>query len=77
MFNKELNLACEYNGIQHDKYSPFFHKSYEEFINQQKRDHFKIKKCKELGIKLLIISHKIKFENLEKHINDRLKEIGY
>lgn len=77
MYNKDLNLACEYNGIQHVKYSPFFHKSYQDFIDQQNRDNFKKKKCEELGIKLLSISHKIKFEDLESYIHNQLKTMGY
>src|SRR5579872_232821 len=59
MYNDELKVACEYNGIQHSKFSPFFHKNYQDFINQQERDNFKKKKCEEMGIKLIIVPHNI------------------
>lgn len=72
MYNPELNIACEYNGIQHEKYSPFFHKSYQDFIDQQKRDQFKYNKCRELGIKLIIVPSSVKFENLESFIRSQL-----
>lgn len=35
------NLLIEYNGIQHYKYTPFFHKTKVRFIAQQKRDKLK------------------------------------
>ena len=27
MYNRDLRLACEYNGIQHSKYIPYFHRN--------------------------------------------------
>ena len=33
-FNKELRLACEYQGRQHYEYVPYFHKSRADFQNQ-------------------------------------------
>jgi hypothetical protein len=44
-FNQELKLAVEYNGIQHYKYVPHFHKNREAFINQKYRDYMKNELC--------------------------------
>jgi|SRR5271156_3529100 hypothetical protein len=75
MYNQELNIACEYNGVQHEKYSPFFHKSYQDFIDQQNRDQFKYNKCRELNIKLIVVPSSIKYENLESYIKNEIKKI--
>jgi len=37
-FNPELKLAVEYNGIQHYKFTPFFHRTHDAFLNQKYRD---------------------------------------
>ena len=37
-YNKDIGLALEYNGIQHYKYTPYFHKNKESFLNQKYRD---------------------------------------
>ena len=34
----KLNLLIEYQGIQHEKYIPGFHKSYEDFLKQLEHD---------------------------------------
>jgi hypothetical protein len=75
MYNKELNLAFEYQGLQHRKFTPFFHSCYKDFTNQLERDEFKKNKCKELGIRLIEIPDTIKNDNLYQFINDSIKEI--
>ena len=40
-FNKELRIGLEYNGVQHYKYVPYFHKNKEAFLNQKYRDDMK------------------------------------
>ena len=52
-YNDALKLAVEYNGVQHYKFSPFFHKNNEAFLNQKYRDEMKLYKCKEQNIKLI------------------------
>jgi hypothetical protein len=68
-FNEDLKLAFEYNGEQHYKFPNTFHKTEEEFNNQVKRDKFKAKKCKELGIHLIEIPYTIGVDQLENFIN--------
>jgi len=72
-YNDELKIAFEYNGKQHYKLDKMMHRpddvtgmtdeqidlaTRQKFAAQQARDAFKVKKCKELGIKLIVISYK-------------------
>lgn len=76
MYNSDLKLALEYDGIHHRKYTEFFHKSKQDFIDQQDRDNFKEDKCKELGITLIRVPDTIKYENLEEYIKNELDTRG-
>ncbi len=75
-YNKLLNLAFEVNGIQHSRYSSFFHRSKYNFIQQIRRDEFKRKKCKKLDVLLIIIPFDVKFRNLENYIICKIKRLG-
>jgi hypothetical protein len=59
-YNEELKMAFEYNGEQHYKFCPFFHKSYEDLYKQRDHDFFKKQKCAEYGIKLITIPYTVK-----------------
>lgn len=79
VFNQDLMLALEYDGVHHRKYTEFFHKSEQDFIEQQERDKYKEDKCKELGITLIRVPDTVKYENLEEYIKKELdkKEVFY
>ena len=50
----EQNIIIEYNGEQHYKYIPYFHKGgYVKFARQQERDQFIRDYCQDLKIKLI------------------------
>ena len=68
MYNEELNIACEYNGLQHYKFSSLFHKKYEDFLLQQKRDIIKYETINKRGTQLIIIPYNIKKINLLDYI---------
>ena len=73
-YNEELKIAFEYNGQQHYKHTPFFHKKgIHQFNEQQKRDQFKKDKCHELGIKLIIIPYTYNLKN-EKKLREFIDE---
>lgn len=57
MYCEELNIALEYQGVQHIKYLPHFHKTEKNFKDQLLRDQMKARICRERGIKLIIIYH--------------------
>ena len=54
---KKHEIAFEYNGIQHYRYTPFFHKSYKAFQLQQERDRIKNDLCKRYGLILITVPH--------------------
>ena len=69
-------LAFEYDGRQHSKYTPYFHKTEQDFVNQVKNDFFKDKACRNNGLFLLRVPHFVPFEKLESYIKDKLREKG-
>lgn len=76
-YNADLRLALEYDGIQHSKYNKFFHrKGPQQFVDQAKRDLFKDKTVKKMGIDLVRVPHYIRYDDLERFIRTRLKELG-
>lgn len=52
-------IAIEYNGLQHDQYVPGMHNNIEAYNEQQFRDEYKTKVCKEKGIILIVIDTKL------------------
>ena len=75
-FNKELKIAVEYNGKQHYKFIPFFHKKYAKFEKMKESDKIKRKLCQEKGILLIIIPYWIKPHNIGNEIRRRAIKFG-
>ena len=70
-------LAFEYDGVQHAKYSPYFHRGgAQDFVYQQKRDTWKDLKCREMGIMLIRIPHNLVPEDFEGYIRQTLRQTG-
>jgi hypothetical protein len=76
-FNEELKLAVEYNGVQHYKYTPYFHKNNEHFLNQKYRDYMKRIMCQQAGIKLIEVPYTVKIPNIYKFLRLELVKNGY
>ena len=76
----ELNMAFEYNGIQHYEYTQHFHHNGEsEFLAQCERDIKKYKICKDLKINLIIIPHQYTYQKpneLKVFIIDELLKVS-
>ena len=72
-YNERLKIGCEYHGRQHFEYTPFMHKDYDAFQKQRYRDKIKIDKCRELGIKLIVVPYTIPIESIERYILNKLK----
>lgn len=51
----EIKIAAEVQGEQHYRFTPRFHKEYNDFLEQIKRDEKKQKICRENNIKLFEI----------------------
>ncbi len=67
-YNKKLKLAFEFNGPQHYKMYPKYHKTYQDFIEQQKRDMFKAFLCKKNGITLITVPYTLDYDEFQEHI---------
>jgi hypothetical protein len=76
-FNNELKLGIEYNGAQHYKYIPFFHKNKEAFLNQKYRDELKKRICVENGVTLIEVPNTVKVEDIERYLERKLRSSGY
>jgi hypothetical protein len=72
-YNEDLQIAVEYNGLQHYKYVPYFHKNNEAFLNQKYRDDMKRRICKDENIILIEVPYTVKVENIERFIKDELR----
>lgn len=59
LYDQQTAIAIEYNGSQHENYEPKFHKSEQDFIDQQYRDRIKCDLCKKNGIKLIVVPYTI------------------
>lgn len=73
----ELNLAVEYNGIQHYKYVPYFHKNKEAFYNQKYRDDMKRRICRENNVNLIEVPYSIEVSLIRNYLINELRKIGY
>ena len=76
-YNPELKLGCEYNGIQHYEFKPFFHKNKEAFYNQKYRDDMKRRMCKDNGVFLIEVPYSVKNQDIEGFIRDKLRYFNY
>lgn len=75
-FCKELSLAFEYNGAQHYKVVPMWHKNGDEDLEQQKsRDARKIRLCDDNWVTLIIIPYDE--SRPESFIENQLFHLGY
>jgi len=74
----ELNLAFEHNGRQHNEKVNYFNFDDEKLTAIMQRDAFKIKKCKEQNVRLIIVPelfHTLKLSDLKQFIIDQCSNI--
>ena len=69
-FQLEDGTVIEYNGRQHYEYTPYFHKSMDDFERQVKRDTELRNYCHDNGIRLLEIPYSVK--NINKFLKEQL-----
>jgi hypothetical protein len=75
-YNDKLKLALEYNGIQHRVYPNTWHSTKKEYKDQKKRDRLKIVRCEEEDVKLIVVPDTVPYEQLYKHITEKLETMG-
>lgn len=76
-YNQALGLAVEYSGKQHYEYNTFMHKNKDAFYNQKYRDELKSRMCKDHNVCLIVVSYKVKLEDIEKYLIQELQQYGY
>lgn len=74
-YNDNYRLAVEYNGAQHYKYIPHFHKNKEAFINQKYRDEMKRTLCKSAGVFLIEVPYTVPKAKIHSFLVQKLAEI--
>ena len=77
IYNEELKVAIEFNGEQHYKYIPFFHRNYEHFMNQKYRDEIKKMLCKENNIHLIEVRFDTAPTDIETQIRLEARKLGF
>lgn len=75
-FNKDLNIAVEYNGASHYHFIPYFHKTYDKFVESINRDEYKKIMCKNNGIKLIVVPYNLRHDKICSFITNELKKAG-
>lgn len=74
MYNEELKLAVEYNGIQHYEFISYFYKTKESFLKRQKDDEIKIDLCKKNNINLIVVPYYT--NSIKNYLINALKEFN-
>ena len=77
LYNDQLKLAIEYNGIAHYKYPNPFHRTKEEFINQIRRDKFKVDMCDVNDVYLISVPYTVplNYDAIKSFITQRLPQL--
>ena len=70
-------MAVEYNGIQHYKYTPYFHRNHDQFTNQKYRDDMKRRMCKDNGVYLIEVPYTVKLPDIEEFIINACKKYKF
>ena len=71
-YNEELQLAFEYNGMQHYKHNKYWFKTDKQFQEQLDKDKFRVEMCEMANIELIIIPYTIKYEDIYTYIYNEL-----
>lgn len=75
-YNAELKLAVEYNGQQHYRYVPHFHRNKDAFYNQKYRDQWKRRVCEDNGITLIEVPYTVKIPDIRDYLLKNLRQLG-
>lgn len=73
-YNKDLQLAVEYQGAQHYNFPNFTGQTREQFISQIRRDSLKPILCDKNGVFLITVPHHIPHTDIKNYIIDNLPD---
>lgn len=77
IYNENLKLAVEYNGIQHSVFIKHFHRTEDKFEKQIRDDKIKIAICEDKDIILIIVPHTIYPDDICQFIFDETIKHGF
>lgn len=75
-YNKKLKIGFEYHGRQHFKIVKLFTPTKDSLNQRIEDDKFKLKLCKEQGVKLFVLTYKHKYFEFNKHIRKQAIDFG-
>lgn len=69
-YNRELQIAAEYNGPQHYKWPNYLgsRQTYDQFIQQVRRDQLKVKLSDANGIYLITVPYNVPLDQIESYV---------
>lgn len=77
-YNEELRLAFEYHGVQHFKYTPFFHRNGEIDLEKQKeRDARKEWQCIVNMVSLIAVTYETSLQDIRAEVRKQVEDCGY
>ena len=76
-YNDEMKLGFEYQGVQHYKHTPYFHKDIQDFNKQIYRDNLKKEILEKNGIRVIYVPYSVDLDDLEDWIKEELKKYNY
>lgn len=68
-------VAFEFDGAQHDRYTPFYHGTVQEFEDAQERDRVKDELCRQAGVELIRIPSAV-HDQPEAFVYEHLLRLG-
>jgi hypothetical protein len=82
LYLEEMNVAIEIQGIQHYEFTPRFHKTYQDFIDQKDRDEQKRNLCYGNRVRLIEIASSMDLnifvrELKDKNVREKSAELKY
>jgi hypothetical protein len=74
-YSEEIDIAFEYNGIQHYEVATWWNKTDKDLAKQQKHDKIKVDTCEEYDVTLIVIPYLQKRKDIRDFIYIELLEI--
>lgn len=73
-YNEDLQLAVEYNGIQHYVWPNFTGQSKQDFLKQVRRDRLKVELCDRYRVYLIVVPYIVDHDKIPEYIISFLPE---
>lgn len=75
-YNDRLKIALEFSGPLHTKWTPSY-ESYTKYYQRIAKDAFKIVRCAEIGVTLIVVDLSLPQRHHSDYIRSRLRDAGF